>query len=159
MEPLRESVRMEEWVRIWGPLSSLWRQKDKGVAEDEMVAWHHQLNGHELEQTRGDSEGQGSLVCYSPWGHRQSDTTNQQQQQQPYVVWKLDVKHKDFVVSKAAGLLNNCSLQSNGPLAFIKHFYKIHWAPRMNSEADLGYYFCFISEEPKALRHHFPQDM
>ena len=39
-----------------------WRQKDKGAAEDEMVSWHHQLNGHECEQTPGHSEGQGSLV-------------------------------------------------------------------------------------------------
>ena len=38
------------------------------MAEDEMVGWHHQLNGHESEQTLGDSEGQGSLVCCCPWG-------------------------------------------------------------------------------------------
>ena len=42
-----------------------------------MVRWHHQLNGHEFEQTLGDSEGQGSLVCHSPWGHKESDTTEQ----------------------------------------------------------------------------------
>ena len=47
-----------------------WRQKKKGVAEDEMVRQHHQLNGYELEQTSGDSEGQGSLACCSPWDHR-----------------------------------------------------------------------------------------
>ena len=40
-----------------------------------MVGWHHQLNGHELDQTLGDTEGQGSLACCSPWGHRESDTT------------------------------------------------------------------------------------
>ena len=39
------------------------------MTEDEMVAWHHRLNGHEFEQALGDSEGQGSLVCCSPWGH------------------------------------------------------------------------------------------
>ena len=39
------------------------------MTDDEMVGWHHPLNGHELEQTLGDSEGQGSLSCYSPWGH------------------------------------------------------------------------------------------
>ena len=44
-----------------------WRQKEKQVAEDEMVEWHHQLNGHEFEQTLGDSEGKWSLACYSPW--------------------------------------------------------------------------------------------
>ena len=46
-----------------------WRQKEKGAAEDEMVGWHHRLSGHEFEQTLGDSEGQGSLACCSPWGH------------------------------------------------------------------------------------------
>ena len=48
-----------------------WRQKEKGMIEDEMVGWHHQLNGHEFEQTVGDSEGQGSLVCCSSWGHKE----------------------------------------------------------------------------------------
>ena len=41
------------------------RQEEKGMTEDEMVGWHHQLDGHELEQTPGDSEGQGSLACCS----------------------------------------------------------------------------------------------
>ena len=45
-----------------------WGQEEKGTTEDEMVEWHHQLNGHEFEQTLGDSEVQGSLVCCSPWG-------------------------------------------------------------------------------------------
>ena len=43
------------------------------MTDDEMVGWHHRLNGHESKQTLGDSEGQGSLVCYSPQGHKQSD--------------------------------------------------------------------------------------
>ena len=42
-----------------------------------MVGWHHTLNGREFEQTPGDSEGQESLVCCSPWGHKESDTTEQ----------------------------------------------------------------------------------
>ena len=45
-----------------------WGQEEKGATEDEMVGWHHRRNGHEFEQTPGDSEGQGSLVCCSPWG-------------------------------------------------------------------------------------------
>ena len=40
-----------------------------------MVGWHHQLNGYEFERTPGDSEEQGSLACYSPWGHKELDTT------------------------------------------------------------------------------------
>ena len=42
-------------------------QKEKGTAEDEMVGWHHQLNGHEFAQTPGDGEGQGCLMCCGPW--------------------------------------------------------------------------------------------
>ena len=54
-----------------------WRQEEKGTTEDEMVGWHHQLDGHEFEQTLGDSEGQGSLMCCSPWGCKESDMTEQ----------------------------------------------------------------------------------
>ena len=45
------------------------------MTEDEMVVWHHRLSGHEPEQTPGDSEGQRNLVCYSPWDHKELDTT------------------------------------------------------------------------------------
>ena len=51
-----------------------WRQK-KAAAEDEMVRWHHWLNGHEFEQAPGDTKGQGSLVCCSPWDRKELDTT------------------------------------------------------------------------------------
>ena len=47
-----------------------WGQEEKGTTENEMVGWCHRLDGHEFEQTLGDSEGQRSLVCCSPWGHR-----------------------------------------------------------------------------------------
>ena len=49
--------------------------REKRVAEDEMVRYHHQLNGDEFEQTLGDSEGQGSLTCCRPWSHKESDLT------------------------------------------------------------------------------------
>ena len=49
----------------------------KGTTEDETVGWHHQLNGHEFEQTPGVGDGQGGLACCSPWGHKESDTTEQ----------------------------------------------------------------------------------
>ena len=48
------------------------------MAEDEMVGWHHRLNGHEFEQTPGDSEGQRSLVCCSPWGRKESGPSEQE---------------------------------------------------------------------------------
>ena len=52
-----------------------WRQEEKGMIEDEMVGWHHRLDGHEFEQALGVGDGQGSLVCCSPWGCKESDTT------------------------------------------------------------------------------------
>ena len=59
-----------------------WRQEKKGTTEGEMAGWHHRLNGHESEQTLGDSEGQGSLACCSPWGCRvRCDLATGQQQQ------------------------------------------------------------------------------
>ena len=51
------------------------RQEEKGVTEAEMVGWHHRLNGHEFEQTPGNSEELGSLACCSPWGRKESDAT------------------------------------------------------------------------------------
>ena len=62
-----------------------WRQK-KGMTEDEMVGWRHQFNGLEVEQTLGDNEGQGSLVCCSPWSHKESDVNLATEQQQ----WKRE---------------------------------------------------------------------
>ena len=54
-----------------------WRQEEKGRTDDKMVGWHHQLNAHAFEQTPGDTEEQGSLVCCSPWGLKELDTTEQ----------------------------------------------------------------------------------
>ena len=51
------------------------RRQEKGMTEDEMVGKHHQLNGHEFEQAPRDGEGQESLACFSPWGHKESDMT------------------------------------------------------------------------------------
>ena len=51
------------------------------MTEDEMVGWHHQLNGQEFEQTPGDSEGQGSLACRCQWARKELDMTLQQRQQ------------------------------------------------------------------------------
>ena len=52
-----------------------WRQEEKGNTEDEMVGWHHWLDGHEFEQALGVGDGQGSLACCSPWGHKELDMT------------------------------------------------------------------------------------
>ena len=64
-----------------------WRREEKGITKDEIVGWHHRLNGHEFEQALGDGEGQGILACCSPWGCKESDM----------IEWlnnKLVLKHK-----------------------------------------------------------------
>ena len=52
-----------------------WRWEEKGMTEDEMAGWHHWLNGYEYKQALGDGDGQGSLLCCSPWGCKESDMT------------------------------------------------------------------------------------
>ena len=54
-----------------------WGQEEKGMTEDEMLWWHHRLYGHEFEQTLGVDDGQGRLACCNPWGHKESDMTEQ----------------------------------------------------------------------------------
>ena len=68
-----------------------WRQEEKGATEDELVGWHHWLNGHEFEHTLGDGEGQGSLVRCSPWGHEEPDLTE-----------RLNNNYKDWGAGRAA---------------------------------------------------------
>ena len=52
-----------------------WRQEEKGMTKDKMAGWHYWLNGHEFDQTLADGEGHERLACCSPWGHKESDTT------------------------------------------------------------------------------------
>ena len=56
-------------------LGGIGGQEEKGTTEDEIVGWYHRLNGHEFEQAPGVGDGQGSLVCCSLWGHKESDVT------------------------------------------------------------------------------------
>ena len=61
-----------------------WRQEEKGTTEDEMVGWHHWLNGHEFELTPGVGDGQGGLVCCSPWGCTELDVTERLNWTEPF---------------------------------------------------------------------------
>ena len=85
---------VKNWL-IWKDLDAwkVWGQEEKGVTEDEMVGRHHRLSGHEFEQTPGDSEGQESLVCCSPWGPKESDMTVTEQPPQTHPIelpWELN---------------------------------------------------------------------
>ena len=69
-----------------------WGQEEKGVAEDEMIRWHHRFNGHEFVQTLGDGGGQGSLVCCSPCGRRVGHSLATEQQQH-FLEYLLNLLH------------------------------------------------------------------
>ena len=67
--PIIWSLDVKNWLIGKDPDAGKdWRQEEKGITEDEMVGWHHWLNGHEFGQALGAGDGQGSLVCCSPWG-------------------------------------------------------------------------------------------
>ena len=67
---------VKNWL-IWRDLDAGtdWRWEDKGTTEDELVGWHHQLDGHEFEQAPSVGDGQWSLACCAPWGHTELDIT------------------------------------------------------------------------------------
>ena len=81
------------------------RQNEKRVAEDEMVEWHHQLNGRELEQTPGDKEGQGSLACFRPWVAKSQTPLSNRTEERERVFKELGEVSKDQVM---ASLLKSC---------------------------------------------------
>ena len=68
---------LTHWKRPWNWERKDWRQEEKELTEDEMVGWHHQLDGYELEQAPGVGDGQKSLACCSPWGHKELGRTKQ----------------------------------------------------------------------------------
>ena len=84
-----------------------WRQEKKAVREDEMVGWHHQLNGHEFEQTPEDGKGYGSLAYCSPWGCKESDMAERLNNS------NIPIQNKRFLkvreLNKSILFLNNCS--------------------------------------------------
>ena len=74
--PILWPSNMKSWLIGKDPDAGKgWRQEEKGATEDEIVGWHHKLNGHEFEQAPRDSEGQGSLACCGPWHHKELDMT------------------------------------------------------------------------------------
>ena len=74
--PILWSPDVKNWLIGKNPdVGKNWKGEDKGTTEDEMIEWHHWFSGHEFEQTLGVGDGQGVLVCCSPWGYKELDTT------------------------------------------------------------------------------------
>ena len=99
-----------EASRLWPPDVESWlngkdpdSQKDKtaereGDKEDEIVGWHHQFNGHKFEQALGDGEGQGSLACLSPWGHREWDRTEPLNSNNGFIILTSGIHHLEHII-------------------------------------------------------------
>ena len=85
-----------------------WSQEKMGTTEDEMVGWHHRLNGHESEQAQGVGDGQGSLVCCSPWGCKELDTT--EQLNWTYIAQELQAMMEYSLQTNGMTLLYTCKL-------------------------------------------------
>ena len=68
-------MQRAEFIRKDSDAGEDWSREEKGTTEDDMVGWHHWLDGHEFEKALGDGEGQGNLACCSPWHCKESDTT------------------------------------------------------------------------------------
>ena len=74
--PILRPPDVKNWLTRKDPDAGKdWRQEEKGITEDEMIGWYHQLNGHESEQAPGVGDGQGSLAFCNPWGRKEYDKT------------------------------------------------------------------------------------
>ena len=88
-----------------------WRRKEKGTTENEMVGWHHWLNGHECELMQGNSEGQGSLACCSPWGRKELDRTEWLNNSNSYAkkVWQCFLRICQFATNHVTNFPFDCA--------------------------------------------------
>ena len=158
-----------------------WRQEEKGTTEDEMVRLHHWLNRHEFEQALGDGDGQGSLVCCSPWGCKESDTTERlnwtegwgistdvgvspswrrPEQKAPTVWWTVQLWGGEGEGQEWNGesVGSESDWRETAPLPHIRrpwHRFPRPWIKRLrNGDMELDIYICEVhgqAEGPKSL--------
>ena len=102
-----------------------WRQEEKGMTEDEMDGWHHWLYGHEFEQAAGVGDGQGSLVRCSPWGHKESDTTEQLNWMLPKL--QLDGQGKVVKIGRLYCFFNFLTISACSAIYYLFPFITINF--------------------------------
>ena len=97
-----------------------WRREEKGTTENEMVGWHHRHNRHEFGWALGVGDGQGGLVCYSPWGRKELDTTE-------WLEWNWNWKLLQELEIVQSNLLIQCLTcirpKTNSTICVLLHFY------------------------------------
>ena len=105
--PILWSPSVKSWLIGKDPDAGKdWRQEEKGITEDEMTGWHHQLDGHEVGQAPGTGDGQGSLACCSLWGCKESDTTER-------LNWTSSKKQASFNFMTAVIICSDFGAQEN----------------------------------------------
>ena len=108
-----------------------WRQEEEGTTEDEMVRWYHRLSRREFEQTPRVGDGQGSLPCCSPWGHKESDTTEQlnwiESTTKAFqsIILHILQTHPFFFISTVTSLVHTLILTSKIFYLFLLHLFLI----------------------------------
>ena len=106
----------KNWL-IWkDPDTGKDRRQEKGTTEDEMVGGHHRLHGHELEQARGVGDGQGGLTCCSPWGCKESDTTERLNwtETQHYLTNHSRKENINGNFQRTTSIIRNCAHRATG---------------------------------------------
>ena len=107
-----------------------WRWEEKGMTKDEMVGWHHWLDGHEFEQTLGVGDGHGSLVCCHPWGHKELHMTERLN----WLNWTEFIRLLSFLKEGSYSSENYeicvCAFWWGEGMVF--DWYKSHWFLTMN---------------------------
>ena len=120
---------VKNWLIGKDPAGKDWRHEEKGTKEDEMVGWHHWLNGHEFEQILGDSDGAGKPgVLHSPWGRKESDTTERLHFHYPTISFSLSSPFPPALsLSQHQGLF-----QWVGSSHQVAKVLEVHFSPSMN---------------------------
>ena len=136
LEGLMLKLKLQHWptdVKSWHIWKDLdagkdRRQEEKGATEDEMFGWHHWLNGHEFEQTLGDGEGLGNLVCCTPWGLQgvRHDWVTEQ-----FLMWnRKNFWYPSLLMGFLGGTVVNNLSANAGDMGSIP---RLGWSPRLGN--------------------------
>ena len=99
-----------------------WGQEEKGMTEDEMAGWHHELDGHEPEWTLVDGDGQGGLACCDSWGHKELDTPEWLNWPE-LILFPIKYKHDlSPILLPTLNIINHFIFENHIILLFNKHF-------------------------------------